>query len=368
MPKILNINSLTTATWQIETDYRDRGKFARAVYCDEANNRFVKIWRDDFYYKSFFTNAFTAGFYDDIAIITNIIEAGTGEHQFPDIRGYATQKGNAISYENIDKEKYSHLIDRVAVACHKHNMVYIDMHINNIVEVEGIYYLIDLEAVIPVDDLPQIHSLGSVLEYNDYWYRKKIATLIPEYAAQPQQAIRQHTSNDKEIKYGTANGRIFLEQQFLPTLAGRVLFIGTTYYTDFYCNLVQNPELFETVDVAEEVINDGSPHGHYVCNILDFELPREELYDHVVFFGILGHTDSDWEIIQDDDEILRCIVKVAGLVKPGGTLLLGPSTQARNPSFWQQIFRTALHETYNYECLTLTKIDINYIWHGRRIE
>lgn len=362
--QIIDIHTIDIAALQIETDYRDRGKFARAVYCDEPNNRFIKIWRDDFYYKDFFTAALAAGFYNDIALIEAIIVSPNSAVD-TDTRGYATKKGEGITHQTIDKEKYQDLILRVATACIDYNMVYIDMHINNVVEVHGKYYLIDLEAVIPIDKLPQIHSLGQVLEYNDYNYRKLIAPLIPDYMNGTQICVKQHTCNEKEIKYGTANGRIFLEQQYLPTLGGRVLFVGVNYYTDFYCNLVQEPHLFETIDVAEDVINDGSPHGHYVCNILDFELPREELYDHVVFFGILGHTDSDWEIIQTEEEIYRCIEKVVGLVKEGGTLLLGPSTQARSTQFWDKYYSSELLQ--NYETLTLTKIDINYIWAGKRM-
>lgn len=361
----IHLSTIDTTTLTIETDYRDRDRYSRILYHDEANHRFIKIWNDDYFYKFYFSAALQAGFYADIAIITDLIIQPDSLEGLYDVRGYATQQGKPVNHQDLDKAKFIDLVDRVAAACRKHKMVYIDLHVNNVVEIDDRYYIIDLEPVIPVNDLVEIPGLGKILQFNHYGYRKKIAELIGEYELQPLM-VRQHTHNEKDINYGTANGRVYLEKEFLPTLSGRVLFIGVSYYTDFYCNLVQQPELFETLDVIEEVIDDGSPHGHYVCNIMDFTLAAEQpLYDHVVFFGILGHTDSSWEIIETSEAIMRCIEKVAMLVHPGGTLLLGPSTQNRTEEYWLNLYNSPLLE--NYEVLTCRKIDINYIWHGKRI-
>lgn len=344
----------------IERDYRDRGIYSRVLYLDNENNRYIKVWNKSYFYKPFFDQAYKSGFYNDNTLITQVLDDGFGGYL-----GYVTEKCQPVTYATVDKNKLNELIDRVAAKCFKYNMVYIDSTIDNIVEKDGKYYKVDLEPVIPIDKLHMFSNLQEILSYNNYDYLKKIQDLLPGnyFSDLKIRKIKNHTYNQKPIKYGTANGRIFLEKEYLPSLDGRVLFVGVNYYTDFYPQLVKKPNLFETLDVSETVIEHGSPHGHYVGNIVDFEADPDCLYDHVCFFGIIGHPD-EWDILKQKEEIIKCIKVLDSLVKRDGTLLLGPATVTLTKEWWDEIYNLDILK--KYKLMMLKKIDINYIWRGQK--
>lgn len=260
--------------------------------------------------------------------------------------------------------KYRDLIDRVATNSKKCNVVYLDLRPSNVVEQYNIYYLIDLEPSIPVTSLNKIPDLDTVLQHNNYFYVTKIKELLTEvYPVNASFSVTRHQTDwNKEIKYGTANGRLYLEHEYLPTLKGKTLFVGVNYYTNFYHLLTKDPELFETLDCVEARIEDGSPNKHYVCNVLDFQ-NQGYLYDNVCCFGVLGHND-DWEVIRNKEEVIKCIQLLDEQVKPGGTLLLGPANQAFAFDWWDEIYRLPLFQKYTQ--LMMKKIDINYVWYGRK--
>src|SRR6185436_7696812 len=103
-----------------------------------------------------------------------------------------------------------------------------------------------------------------------------------------------------------------LEKDYLPSLHGSVLFVGVGPYTDFYSRCVQTPELYETIDNDPGVANHGSPYGHYVADILNFNPGKQ--YDHVCMFGILGHKDSDWEVMNTEVQWRKCFSRLDQLV------------------------------------------------------
>ena len=354
----MDVKQLAVDTLSIERDHRNNGIHSRVVYLDSNRQMYFKKWELDFFYRHFFEHVYrNTQFLQQVSLIEDVIEDEHGH-----ILGYVTPKCKSISYATNDKHKYNDLIDRVAKACHDFNVAYIDFNVHNVVEKDNRYYLIDLEASIPVPNLPQIPKLDYILEYNDYFYVKKIESLLGAANLDPKlRVVRQHTKHDKDIVYGTANGRIYLEKEYLPALKGKTLFVGVNYYTDFYPRLIQTPELFETLDVAESVIEHGSTYKHYIGNILDFKNPGY-LYDNVCFFGILGHPD-DWDILKQKEEMIRCIQVLDAQVAPGGTLLLGPACVTISKDFWDETYRPLLRK---YDVLMLKKIDINYIWYGRK--
>lgn len=349
---------------EIECSHENKGIFSRVTYFDPVNQVYIKEWGKDYFYKKYFQRTLNRitqhdcqeveNFFDHISLLYDILGDET------DCDGYITRKGIPITWQNIDWRKYHFLIDRVVKRSFEFRIVYLDFTIQNVVEYEGNYYLIDLEPAIPVEFLKEIQNLDHCLQYMDYRYTRKIFPLlgIPERRIW---TLKQQTYHDKPVNYGTANGRIWLEREFLPSLEGTVLFVGVNYYTDFYCKLVKDPEKFETIEINPELIEHGSPYTHHVGDIRDMK----GQYDHVIFFGILGHPD-DWDILKSDEDIYICFFALSNLVKPGGTLLFGPATVTRKPEFWQSI--ADKFKENGWEEFFQKQIDINYIWHGRKPE
>jgi hypothetical protein len=342
----------------IEREYKPDAnyRYSRVVYFDAENNKYYKVWNTDFFYKKHFDAAYIAGFYNDISLLEDVIEHN-GE-----IVGYVMPKANCLNSSMIDHSKYKEFIEKFSNHCIKHNTVYIDFNPENIVEKDGNYYLIDLEAAIHKDNLSDIENIEKSLQFSNYFYVKNINSLLNNN--QKIKTVRQGTYYDKPVKYGTANGRIYLEHDYLTKLSGKTLFVGVNYYTDFYHLLTKDPENFETIDVDENRVYDGSPNKHYVGNILDFE-SQGYLYDNVCLFGVLGHAD-DWEVIKHKDGIVQCIEKLDSLVKPGGTLMLGPANQCFTFDWWDNEIYNSLNLFKKYSTIEKKKIDINYVWYGRK--
>ncbi len=357
----MNIELIDLSKLIVEAGNENKGEFSRTVYFDPDNKQYIKIWHSNYFYKKYVEAVEKTDYLKDISLLTDYIKNSRG-----DILGYITKAGKNVTFDDIDMNKYRDLIKRVSDKCFKHDIIYIDFMVKNIVEVENVYYIIDLEACIPKNMLNNIPSLSTIIEYNEYFYiKKKLPLLSPFVVDSPIKTVRHHTKFHKEIKYGTANGRIYLENEYLPTLKGKMLFVGVNYYTEFYHSLTRDPELFETLDVEENVIEYGSPNVHYIGNVLDFK-GNGYMYDNVCLFGVLGHMD-DWEILKKREEVIKCVQLMDSLVKTGGTLLLGPST-SQNPEFdmkfWENIYTMDIFK--NYEILLYKKIDINYVWYGRK--
>lgn len=355
----MKITDIDYSRLKVESDKEGNGEYSRTIYYDDANLSYIKIWAKDFFYRDLFEEVYrSTKFFETVSAITDVI---TDDED--NILGYITKAGAPACHSNLDGHKYRDLRDRLIAASKEFNVVYLDMNPTNAVDIDGRYYLVDLEASIPVDRLFEVPSIKSIWEYNDYLYRNEINKSICSIDDGLVRVVRQGSYPYKDIKYGTANGRIYLENEYLSTLTGRTLFVGVNYYTDFYHRLTQTPEKFETLDILETVIEHGSPYKHYVCNILDFE-QQGYLYDNVCFFGILGHYD-DWDIIKKEDEAIKTIKLLHNLVEPGGTLLIGPAANNHfNMDFWDEVYN--LPELSGYDVIMKKKIDINYIWYGRK--
>lgn len=135
-------------------------------------------------------------------------------------------------------------------------------------------------------------------------------------------AVENPSANYK--KNNIANARSWITEEYLPLLEGSVLFVGIQNYNKGYCNLVQNPELFETVDIDENMRKFGSPYAHYTSDIRFFNPGRQ--YDHICLFGCLAMHDApgrtDHYTVTSKQEVKDAILNVNNLVNQGGTLLI----------------------------------------------
>ena len=114
--------------------------------------------------------------------------------------------------------------------------------------------------------------------------------------------------------------RKWLEQEYLPELQGSVLFIGVRHYNDGYFGLVQDPDLFETVDIDPAQSQYGSLR-HHVC-LAEQLICIGRTFDHICAYGLFGMRDS----VVDGHDITCFLNTMKRGVKPGGTLLYGAST------------------------------------------
>jgi len=121
-------------------------------------------------------------------------------------------------------------------------------------------------------------------------------------------------------------GRDWIEKGYLPQLAGRVLWVGVAERTKHYHTLVQEPEKFETIDVAPMREKWGAPNNHHVGDFLEFETIRE--YDHIGLYGLdpmyTPKNEPNWLVWS-----VKMIEWTLHLLKPGGTLLFGGYTAKR---------------------------------------
>jgi len=117
--------------------------------------------------------------------------------------------------------------------------------------------------------------------------------------------------------------RLWIEKEYLPKLVGTVLYVGINYYTDFYHELVPNPNTFVTVDLDPKVAQFGSPYGHYIDDVIHFLETCNCRFNHISIFGLFGCGHS---VVKDRTIILNILNKCYDNVTPGGTINFGTST------------------------------------------
>lgn len=331
------------------------GRYSRSLYFDKSNNTYIKLWHPDFYYLEHFQHVFrNTTFFSSIAKIVDVIVNDAGL-----ILGYVTFGGIPIVNTKFDTNKYRNLRDRLIEASNKSSVIYLDFNISNVVDNDGIYNIVDLEASIPFNSITKLERLQTTWEHNDFIYRNMFNKYL-KIEADSCKVVKNFYNVNQAIIYSNDPMRVYIEKTYLPSLAGKILFIGTTYYTDFYYKLVQTPETFETLDVLESAAEFGSPYMHYICNVSNFY--ANDLYDHVCFFGIFGH-NAPWEITTNENEMRNVIIKLAQLVKVGGTILIGPALQTLAAEFLDGVYS----ELKNYDIISKKKIGINYVFYGRKL-
>jgi len=129
--------------------------------------------------------------------------------------------------------------------------------------------------------------------------------------------------------------RQWLEGQYLPSLRGSVLFVGVRKYNAGYHKLVQDPELFETVDPDTKQAKFGAPY-HHPCTAEEL-IDGGYCYDHIAAFGLVGCPDSR---LREWDDIVTMIKTLAtGTTK---TLMFGASTDTIPVSCLWRMFEEAI--------------------------
>ena len=110
--------------------------------------------------------------------------------------------------------------------------------------------------------------------------------------------------------------RQFLIRHYYPALKGeRMLQIGCAGYTRNYPNI--SGILTETVDIDARAVPFGSRYKHDIADFSDLD----GLYDHISFYGILGHSSCSIELNHENIENVHSVLDK--MLRPGGSLLLG---------------------------------------------
>ncbi len=153
----LNLEDINMSDLMLVKTVRIRHSGAiRQVYKHKNNLHFYKIWSTS--YKTFFTKALQAGFYDKLTPLVALIYDEEGI-----CRGYVTKAGVTahssslktfgLKIASVDsqtdkayKEFYALLLKTIMQT----GYVYNDLTSNNVIFIDGEYKLIDLEAVIPI--------------------------------------------------------------------------------------------------------------------------------------------------------------------------------------------------------------------------
>lgn len=157
------------------------------------------------------------------------------------------------------------------------------------------------------------------------------------------------------------------ERKYLPALQGKILYVGVGQYTQKYHRLTKSPKSFETIDFLPERAHWGSPYGHYVEDFLTFDPGYQ--YDHISMFGIMGHPESIYCSIVDDETITESLNKADALLKVGGTLELGPNHAAvaeQHKDFWLERF--AMPPLDKYKVLYIGVGVDNIVWWGKKVK
>lgn len=155
--------------------------------------------------------------------------------------------------------------------------------------------------------------------------------------------------------------RSWVENEYLPSLQGRVLYVGVNYYTQHYHTLIKSG-VFESLDSCPERSKYGNTNdAHHNTTILDFK--PKGLYDHISIHGCHGY--EGYNI--DNTRITEEIGNLSNLVTPGGTLQFGPGCNyitLYNTAYWTQFVKEV--PFCNYNIIFNESVLPNYIWWGRK--
>lgn len=152
--------------------YKRRQNHSRAVYFDEPNQLYYKVWPKRYILRDAVANAFSVGFYDKdfLTVFVAFIVDSAGFN-----RGYVTRAGQSIpSDENTDE-----LIDELVERALRTNYFFFDAMPHNIVRIGDRLCVIDLESIAPISDL---HCLPSTINRNiaPLSYRTRLFDAFPK--------------------------------------------------------------------------------------------------------------------------------------------------------------------------------------------
>ncbi len=156
----------------------------RSVYRDKSCSLYYKIWSKEYWLANNFVRAFEAGFYNGLTSLTAFIYDNDGC-----CRGYITQAGQNVFNSNVViikepssgypiiapfvqqkdeeyKDFYTLLCEHITLT----KYAFIDFCPSNIIMIDGYYKLIDLESVMPINEvnLYFFHCLSYPPDYKNF--------------------------------------------------------------------------------------------------------------------------------------------------------------------------------------------------------
>jgi hypothetical protein len=140
---------------------------------------------------------------------------------------------------------------------------------------------------------------------------------------------------------------------------GRCLFVGVAPYTRDYYRLVPDPEQFYTLDVDPGKAAYGSPWGHVVGEMEEYE-PREK-FQTVVLASLFGYKGARCNKL---GVAKRCMVRALGWVELGGELCLSQGVECIEEEVWRDFVRAPVFWEFEKE-LECVKWP-NYVWIGKK--
>jgi hypothetical protein len=164
---MLNIHDIDIKKWDIVLEKKGY-QVNRTIYYNQSEKIWMKIWEKDYKWKNNFKTAYEANYYNNIALIKNIIVDNS-----KDVLGYISynldphkldtklnkQQNMRILDKNINNIKYQKFLNTILDKVKSLSLVYVDLTPNNVGIKDNEYYLCDLEDIVA---LPQLKNL-------DYW-------------------------------------------------------------------------------------------------------------------------------------------------------------------------------------------------------
>ena len=158
-------------------------RYARAIYANKDRSIYYKVWDPDYRRTPFFLGALRAGFFNDLAPLVALIYDNKNR-----CRGYVAT-GGILVRDNADQsglkidsfghiaptkqqtnKNYIEFYKRLLNNSIDSRYAFVDMPLQNIVEIDTQFYLIDLESVLPFSYLekPLVTNPGYVFCIKEY--------------------------------------------------------------------------------------------------------------------------------------------------------------------------------------------------------
>jgi hypothetical protein len=109
--------------------------------------------------------------------------------------------------------------------------------------------------------------------------------------------------------------RLWIEQVYLPSLYGTILYVGVAPYTAHYYKLIPESAAWHTLDMNPRAM-DKKAITHTQGDFLTTDLP---MYDHIALYGLWGTKGKH----NEPKYIRACIQKALTILNPEGTLMIG---------------------------------------------
>lgn len=159
--------------------------------------------------------------------------------------------------------------------------------------------------------------------------------------------------------------RKWIEEEYLPSLTGKVLYVGVAEYTKNYADLAVKADQFITIDSDPEKSIYGAT-DHYMGDFLSLK-GEPFLFDHISLYGIFGYPHS---LSNDIGIIRKTYMHAHNLLVRGGTLMIGPNWRYEKSkpiiplNKWLDI--VSWPPFYVYSILFWACLKNNFVWWGKK--